>query len=283
MRGETTAITVELQRSTRHRIQLKDPIAEYMATIQDLAVQIETSFEAEQATEEEKKEHLDLISSLEHCYRVFLSQNERIRVREEESFPKIDQICTQGNVPANFIDRYEEIISGEPCSAEAENYVQYSDGRNYGWLMSERNLKKNERYQRFMNDIFHVHHPRENLTFGGGGGDDDDDDELIMGVSEIQIHCPIGKNVMVHPIVSRPCRHVFDKDNIMEMIRGAGSHRRVACPVAGCSKEISQMDLVEDRQTTLDIQREVKRRQEKASQIAEDAVMLDLEDDDDDE
>jgi len=262
-----SAISVEFDRISQNRLNLSNAIIDYSVSIEDLAILLERDFDASQdgVTTEEQLAHKKVMSELEHCIRVFLSQSQRIETRKS-SFDQMIRACGS-EIPDDLMQKWDQIVEGNELDESGEIEM---GGENYGRLMSEAELKKNERYRRFMTEIFRVHHPNETLSF-----DDDEDEDLIMGAAEIQIHCPVGKNIMEQPVKSKKCGHVFDRPNIVDLIRTSGGGRRVVdCPVAGCMSSIAEADLVADRQVEIDIQREIRKRREKASQLTDDAVVL---------
>jgi hypothetical protein len=64
-------------------------------------------------------------------------------------------------------------------------------------------------------------------------GDSDSDEDVAIAGERISTKCPITLMEFVQPITSTKCPHTFEKNAILEMIRGAPG-RKVVCPVAGC-------------------------------------------------
>jgi hypothetical protein len=64
--------------------------------------------------------------------------------------------------------------------------------------------------------------------------DDDSDEDVAIAGERISTKCPITLMEFVQPITSTKCPHTFEKNAILEMIRGAPG-RKVVCPVAGCT------------------------------------------------
>lgn len=84
----------------------------------------------------------------------------------------------------------------------------------------------------------------------GVGGEDDDDVEVQSG--KVGLRCPITGKFPDHPVVSSVCGHVYERDAIMECLRG---RKGTACPVVGCSKILKAANIVEDAKITEAVQR----------------------------
>ena len=59
--------------------------------------------------------------------------------------------------------------------------------------------------------------------------------------------CSLTMKIPTNPVVSRICRHVFDKDAIISWINNNG-RGQVQCPKAGCSAYFGKGDLVVDKE-----------------------------------
>lgn len=79
----------------------------------------------------------------------------------------------------------------------------------------------------------------------GSGGEDDDqdgdeDDDIQIAREKRSFRCPLSLVVIREPYTCRLCKHCFEKEAIMEYIKGGNGRSRVAqCPVAGCHVEVS--------------------------------------------
>jgi hypothetical protein len=77
---------------------------------------------------------------------------------------------------------------------------------------------------------------------------EEDDVAFAGGDSRAGLVCPLTQQMPAEPVVSRVCRHVFERNAIVEYIR-AHTHGRVhsvTCPMAGCTAQISLGDLAAD-------------------------------------
>lgn len=85
---------------------------------------------------------------------------------------------------------------------------------------------------------------------------EDDDLEVVEDVvidTKKKIICPITRSPFVNPVKksnsslilmnSSSCNHTYSKEAILSMLSGRGS---VKCPVAGCSKTVSERTLTVD-------------------------------------
>lgn len=94
------------------------------------------------------------------------------------------------------------------------------------------------------------------ITDGNGGGNnnnnnadnDDDDDDIIVDKATMSTRCPLTYQQFREPYTSTKCPHTFEKNAILDMIRGsvnriggrggpgAKMEKAVECPVNGCSQ-----------------------------------------------
>jgi SUMO ligase MMS21 Smc5/6 complex component len=86
--------------------------------------------------------------------------------------------------------------------------------------------------------------------FDHGEGRRGEEDEVTFagGETTAGLLCPLTQKLPDNPIVSRLCRHVFERDAIMDYIRAraVGRVRGVTCPRAGCNALIGATDLYVD-------------------------------------
>ena len=78
--------------------------------------------------------------------------------------------------------------------------------------------------------------------------EDDDDVTFEGGDVETGLICPLTSKLPEHPVVSRVCHHVFEKNAIEDWIRMNTSRNRsvIECPKAGCNAQFGLKDLVRD-------------------------------------
>ncbi|KAH9879638.1 hypothetical protein IAQ61_001457 [Plenodomus lingam] len=84
------------------------------------------------------------------------------------------------------------------------------------------------------------------------GGAPDSDDDLIVDKASISTRCPLTYQRFQDPWTSTKCPHTFERNAILEMIRGSahrvgGSGERVVeCPIQGCAQLLTAGDLRRD-------------------------------------
>ena len=80
------------------------------------------------------------------------------------------------------------------------------------------------------------------------------DEDIIIEETNapVGILCPLSNTLPVHPVVSRKCKHVYDKEHIVNYIQSRTNGRNISvpCPMAGCSANITLNDLYEDPEIT---------------------------------
>ncbi|EAY23337.1 MGC53049 protein, putative [Trichomonas vaginalis G3] len=76
----------------------------------------------------------------------------------------------------------------------------------------------------------------------------DDDIVIEESASTVGLLCPITNKIPTNPVVSRKCHHVYEKTAIIAYIqsRSMGRNMSAPCPFAGCNRQLSIDDLVED-------------------------------------
>lgn len=106
---------------------------------------------------------------------------------------------------------------------------------------------------------------------GADHGAEDEDDDLVVQREVISFKCPLSLVTMVDPYRSRLCKHTFERDAIIEYLRGGPPATRnlpKKCPQTGCEVEFTAADLVPDTVTRRRIQHAAqveKRRQDAAA------------------
>jgi hypothetical protein len=82
--------------------------------------------------------------------------------------------------------------------------------------------------------------PAPGITDSTQRGDFDDDDDIIVDKATISTKCPITYQQFKDPVTSTKCPHTFEKNAILDMIRGGphkiGGEKAVECPVSGCNQ-----------------------------------------------
>ena len=77
----------------------------------------------------------------------------------------------------------------------------------------------------------------------------DEDIVIEESSSTAGLLCPLTNRLPIHPIVSRKCKHVYEKDKIFAYIQiNGGGRAGVPCPMAGCNRNITINDLYEDEE-----------------------------------
>ncbi|CAK7267646.1 hypothetical protein SEPCBS57363_002692 [Sporothrix epigloea] len=106
---------------------------------------------------------------------------------------------------------------------------------------------------------------------GADNGAEDEDDDLVVQREVISLKCPLSLVTMVDPYRSKLCKHTFERDAIIEYLRGGPPATRnlpKKCPQTGCEVEYTAADLVPDTVTRRRIQHAAqveKRRQDAAA------------------
>jgi E3 SUMO-protein ligase NSE2 len=71
------------------------------------------------------------------------------------------------------------------------------------------------------------------LHRAAGSPSPDDDEELVIAGENISLTCPLTLKEFEEPYGNRKCKHVFEKDPILDFI---GRQHQVHCPQTGCDK-----------------------------------------------
>ncbi|KAJ2966961.1 hypothetical protein NUW58_g10544 [Xylaria curta] len=83
-------------------------------------------------------------------------------------------------------------------------------------------------------------------TVAGDDDEDEEEEELVIAEEHLSIYCPLSMVVMEEPYTSSACKHTFNKQAIVQFLRGQPGHR-AKCPQVGCGKEISIKDFYDDQ------------------------------------
>lgn len=98
-------------------------------------------------------------------------------------------------------------------------------------------LKADLWYQYVRNAYFVIQHPEDPLP------DDQADEELAMEGGKISLKDPLSLNYFVDPVLSVSCKHVFEKEHIMQLL---AKETNLKCPITGCVEMITKKDLLPD-------------------------------------
>lgn len=100
------------------------------------------------------------------------------------------------------------------------------------------------------------------LNVAMGVMDEDEELQVVVGKEDLksELTCPISQTIMKVPFESTKCKHCFDKDMILGMLR---RRQYIQCPVAGCSASLTTHDLQESRKLAAKLKKYEKNLQRK--------------------
>jgi SUMO ligase MMS21 Smc5/6 complex component len=96
---------------------------------------------------------------------------------------------------------------------------------------------------------------RDSDDAGAAAGEIDEDAELVVASAALSIKCPITQKVFVDPVMSKKCRHNYERDAITRHVRSSRG-RATLCPVAGCSERVTLDDLTPNPAMLREIQKQ---------------------------
>lgn len=99
-------------------------------------------------------------------------------------------------------------------------------------------LRADSLYQYLKNARFVLENPEDPIP------EDVENEELAVAGGKISLKDPLSLNYFVHPMISRKCGHVYEKEHIMSLLE---SHALLNCPVTGCQETVGRGDLREDK------------------------------------
>jgi len=75
-----------------------------------------------------------------------------------------------------------------------------------------------------------------------------DEEEIVFegGDETLGLICPLTSRIPETPVISVKCKHVYEKNAILNYIRHGSGGGQVSCPVAGCGQFITAKDIRED-------------------------------------
>jgi SUMO ligase MMS21 Smc5/6 complex component len=100
------------------------------------------------------------------------------------------------------------------------------------------------------------------------GKDDDQDEDLQVVSQRVSYICPITTKLLVNPVKSSQCGHVYSKAAIVQMMVAHG-RGDIECPKAGCNHYVRESYLKEDRSIARAVAKEERRLQLEAAKEKE--------------
>lgn len=152
------------------------------------------------------------------------------------------------------------------CTLQKQNFADAILGevepKVYDALNFSAILKADSWYQYVRNAYFVLQHPEDPLP------EDQDDDDVAVEGGKISLKDPLSLNYFVEPMMSVRCKHVYEKEHIMPLIK---KDRAIQCPITGCNEEVTRADLLLDSLMLLRVKvhqaREKSRVQTRAARV----------------
>ncbi|KAH8601165.1 zinc-finger of the MIZ type in Nse subunit-domain-containing protein [Bisporella sp. PMI_857] len=254
----------------------------------------EEEISAENFAKQLIKQSKDLTEKCEKALREVIDHDD-----ERSMYTHIMDGVTQGidAVPAPLLDDLgdepmEEIPSAvELLEKSREDYLQTYQSRS----MLQRYADNNSAYNDFkvmlhdaiygdsiplpkattwfVNDqptIFYGSGRKSSDKNGDDQEEDDEDEDIVIEGSKTDYKCPLTLQVFKEPYTSKICRHTFEKQAIMDMIKASDKFiwqmKFVECPYVGCGKNVTLKDLCDDEL----MRRKIKRFLQQAARDEED-------------
>jgi hypothetical protein len=88
---------------------------------------------------------------------------------------------------------------------------------------------------------------------GAGGGGDDDVPAVLATQADpsVKFRCPILLSLMVLPMRSKVCGHLYDNKGIQSLLKNKAE---IECPIKGCGRKVTPKDLEQDEEATVEIE-----------------------------
>lgn len=99
-------------------------------------------------------------------------------------------------------------------------------------------MRADSMYQYLRNARFVLENPEDPIP------EDVESEELAVAGGKISLKDPLSLNYFVHPMISRKCGHVYEREHIMSLLE---RHALLNCPVTGCQETVARGDLREDK------------------------------------
>lgn len=108
-------------------------------------------------------------------------------------------------------------------------------------------LKNSDCYTYLRNVSFIVLHPEDPII----DSNDSNDEELSIAGGKVSLKDPISLQFFTQPLITKTCRHVFERESIESMFHSSGIGHNPAtkvleCPTDGCKERFRFQDLVPD-------------------------------------
>lgn len=118
---------------------------------------------------------------------------------------------------------------------------------------SEQDLRSHAKFQAFKDNM-------GGLLAGGPG--EDDDITMVGGAGvEIPTTCGITQTLLVNPVQSKVCKHIFSLEGIAQIYKKIPSNASKRCPFAGCTSSNRRSDFESSQQLTNKVEMAIKRRE----------------------
>lgn len=119
-------------------------------------------------------------------------------------------------------------------------------------------LRADSSFQYLKNARFVLENPEDPLP------DDQKDEDVAVAGGKISLKDPLSLNFFAHPVISKKCSHVFEKEHIFRLMEG---HSQIHCPVTGCSAHLAPNDLQEDKLMALRVKVYLAKERQQPSAI----------------
>ncbi|KAF1829292.1 hypothetical protein BDW02DRAFT_473085, partial [Decorospora gaudefroyi] len=255
LKAQVDEATVKLEESMRAVIDSTVAAQRIDDTLDELRNNAPRQLEAEYSTQRTQRE----------TQRQLQSQTESQRRRTQNTDGddiQMDEAPTPGPTP---LDGSRIELTGASkmfttrMQREKDQYTSLSLTARYARNNDYRDFKRIVHHAKFGDGPMLGHEdtwftengsPAPGITDSTQRGDFDDDDDIVVDRATISIRCPITYQQFKDPYTSNKCPHTFEKNAILDMIRGGphkiDGHRAVECPVSGCSHMLTANDLRSD-------------------------------------
>lgn len=136
-------------------------------------------------------------------------------------------------IQSNLTDKIEYLSAIEDISSLIENEQSVFDILSK--TTKSKNPSKTSIFQEYKQRIWQVNHEKEIYP---EEQHQTEEEELIIANSKFSDKCPITLNRFEEPMINSTCGHSYSANAIKQLL--SRSRRSIPCPVAGCSKQVSQ-------------------------------------------
>lgn len=149
-----------------------------------------------------------------------------------------DLSATEDEVTLDNLDNYHNIANDERRLNFGDFIInEYNEQKNYRETDFLSFLRNKNQYRQVQSFLVILDNPEAPIPDENGG----DEDDLNISGGTISLKDPILLNIFEDPVISKVCKHTFERQSIVNHLQTSND-----CPIAGCSAKLNMNSLQPD-------------------------------------